>query len=176
MTTVLIVPGLGGSGPEHWQTRWESLDMRCVRVEQSDWDAPACGEWITRLEQAVRAAVGEVVLVAHSLGVVLVAHWAAAGSVHKVKGALLVAPPDVESPLRTPVEIRNFAPIPRAPLPFPSIVVASHDDPYACIDCPRQLACAWGSRFVDVGAAGHINADSGLGLWQEGRDLLAQLL
>ena len=95
MTTVLIVPGLGGSGPEHWQSRWENIDARCVRVQQRDWNAPVCSAWITSLEQAVRDAAGEVVLVAHSLGVVLVAHWARSGSVHKVKGALLVAPPDV---------------------------------------------------------------------------------
>lgn len=176
MTTILIVPGLGGSGPEHWQTRWESLDARCVRVQQRDWDAPQCEVWTARLEECVRDAACEVILVAHSLGAVLVAHWARTGSVHKVKGALLVAPPDVESPQHAPAEIRHFAPIPREPLPFRSIVVASRDDPYACIDCPRQLAEAWGASFVDLGAAGHINADSGLGVWQGGRDLLARLI
>ena len=176
MTTILIVPGLGGSGPEHWQTRWEELDPRCLRVPQRDWDAPECSLWVTALERAVRDAVGEVVLVAHSLGVVLVAHWARSGSVAKVKGALLVAPPDVESPERAPIETRSFAPIPRQALPFASMVVASRDDPYACIECAQQLAAAWGSRFVDLGVAGHINAASGLGAWQAGRDLLAQLL
>ncbi|MDB4971950.1 MAG: hypothetical protein JWN48_291 [Myxococcaceae bacterium] len=176
MTTILIVPGLGGSGPLHWQTLWELHDARAVRVEQHDWDRPVCSEWSDVLERAVTHAPESVVLVAHSLGAVLVAHWAARGSVSKVKGALLVAPPDVESRERVPEVVQHFAPIPRQPLPFPSIVVGSRDDEYACIDCPRQLAEAWGARFVDVGERGHINADSNLGEWPEGRALLQTLL
>ena len=176
MAALLIVPGLGGSGPLHWQSRWESSDPRCVRVVQRSWDAPVLADWRDSLERAVLGAAGPVVLVAHSLGAVLVAHWALGGSVTRVAGALLVAPPDVESPERVPAVIRHFAPVPRARLPFASIVVASRDDPYACIECARELASAWGARLVDVGERGHINADSNLGLWPEGRALLAELL
>lgn len=176
MTTLLIVPGLGGSGPSHWQSRWESSDPRCVRVQQRSWDEPERTAWQAALEQAVLAAAGPVVLVAHSLGALLVPHWAAHGSVGRVRGALLVAPPDVESPERVPEVTWHFAPVPRAALPFRSIVVASRDDPYAGIECARGLASAWGSRFVDVGERGHINADSNLGAWAEGRALLAALL
>jgi predicted alpha/beta hydrolase family esterase len=176
MATLLIVPGLGGSGPLHWQSRWEASDPRCVRVVQRSWDEPLLADWGATLERAVLAAVGPVVLVAHSLGAVLVAHWAVSGSVERVAGALLVAPPDVESPERVPEVIRHFAPVPRVPLPFASIVVASRDDPYACFECARELAEAWGSRLVDVGECGHINADSDLGLWPEGRALLAELV
>lgn len=176
MTTVLIVPGLGGSGPLHWQSRWEASDPRCVRVAQRSWDEPLLADWEATLERAVLAASGPVVLVAHSLGAVLVAHWAEGGSVARVAGALLVAPPDVESPEHVPEAIRHFAPIPRTPLPFVSIVVASRDDPYARFECARGLAAAWGSRLVDVGECGHINADSNLGLWPEGHALLAELL
>ncbi|MDB4989503.1 MAG: alpha/beta hydrolase [Myxococcaceae bacterium] len=176
MTTILIVPGLGGSGPLHWQSRWQVNDARCVRVEQHDWDAPRCSEWVATLERAVREATSEVALVAHSLGVLLVAHWARTGSVQKVKGALLVAPPDVESVDRVPPMLMHFAPIPREPLPFPSIVVGSRNDDYACIDCPRELAESWRARFVDVGERGHINAESNLGAWEEGWRLLQGLL
>ena len=176
MATILIVPGLGGSGPRHWQSRWESADARCLRVEQESWDAPELDVWRAVLERAVTTVAGPLWLVAHSLGCLLVAHWAQRGSVERVRGALLVAPPDVESPERVPEVIRHFAPIPRAPLPFPSIVVASRDDSYACIDCARGLAAAWHARFVDVGACGHINADSELGDWPEGKRLLEQLV
>ena len=176
MPAILIVPGLGGSGPEHWQTHWEERDPRCVRVLQDDWDSPDRERWCARLEQAVCAAAGDVVLVAHSLGCLTVAHWARGGSVAAVRGALLVAPPDVESLERCPSALHGFAPMPRETLPFPSILVASRDDVYADISCARSLADAWGARFVDVGEQGHINAESRLGDWAEGRALLAELL
>lgn len=176
MTTILMVPGLGGSGPEHWQSRWEQSDSRCRRVEQQDWDEPQLEVWRSTLEQAVRATQGPIVLVAHSLGAVLVAHWAGKGSVDRVSGALLVAPPDVESPARVPEQIRHFAPIPRERLPFASVVVASQDDSYACISCAHTLADAWGSQLVDVGRKGHINAESALGDWEEGKSLLRALM
>lgn len=176
MATLLIVPGLGGSGPTHWQSRWEVDDPRTRRVEQRSWDEPVLAEWRDMLERSVTAAAEPVVLVAHSLGALLVAHWAQGGSVERVRGALLVAPPDVESPERVPENIRHFAPVPRARLSFPSIVVASRNDEYACIECARELAGAWGARFVDVGERGHINADSDLGTWPEGKALLSELL
>jgi uncharacterized protein len=173
---LLIVPGLGGSGPDHWQTRWEGLDLRCSRVEQRDWNLPQRSEWVDALERAVLAAASEVVLVAHSLGCITVAHWAATGSVDRVRGALLVAPADVEQGLAREAVPQCFAPIPRAPLPFRSIVIASTDDPYATIERARELAHAWGAEFEDVGAQGHINADSQLEDWERGRTILQRLL
>jgi predicted alpha/beta hydrolase family esterase len=175
MTTILIVPGLGGSGPTHWQSRWEAFDARCVRVAQRDWDAPECAEWCDTLERAVLAHKAPVLLVAHSLGCLCVAHWALRGSREAVRGALLVAPCDADSAACTPAEVRDFAPIPRAQLPFPSVVVASSDDPFAELARVRELARAWGALLVELGAVGHINADSGLGDWPEGRALLAEL-
>lgn len=180
MATILIVPGLGGSGEEHWQSHWERRDPHCRRVEQRDWDAPVLEDWCSTLEHAVVDAAAEqgapVLLAAHSLGCIAVAHWALrGGSVDRVRGALLVAPADVESPDRVPAQLLHFAPIPRARLPFPSVVVASRDDSYACISRARALAEAWGARLVDVGALGHINADSQLGDWPQGRALLDEL-
>jgi predicted alpha/beta hydrolase family esterase len=172
---LLIVPGLGGSGPEHWQTRWEALDPRCTRVEQHDWDRPLCHEWVDALERAVVASEGPVILVAHSLGCITVAHWAQQGSVERVRAALLVAPADVEQGLAREVIPSCFVPIPRQRLPFRALVVASRDDPYASLDRARTFASMWGADFEDAGAQGHINADSQLGDWEQGRALLARL-
>jgi len=175
MTTILTVPGLGGSGPAHWQSRWEAIDSRCMRVTQRDWQRPERDEWCATLERAVIACAGPVLLVAHSLGCLCVAHWARSGSTDAVRAALLVAPADAESPMRTPDEVRSFAPIPRQRLPFASVLVASSDDPYASIECARELGQAWGGRVVELGAAGHINAESKLGDWPAGRALLTEL-
>jgi uncharacterized protein len=173
---VLIVPGLNGSGAGHWQTRWESLDPRILRVVQRDWDHPDCAEWRGSLESAIGAAPGPVVLVAHSLGCALVAHLASRPSAQRIAAALLVAPADVDSPERTPPETRSFAPMPTTPLPFPSTVVASEDDPYVTLARARIFAASWGATFVDAGRKGHLNADSGLGDWPEGRRQLEALL
>jgi predicted alpha/beta hydrolase family esterase len=172
---VLIVPGWTGSGPAHWQTRWERANPAYRRVEQADWDAPDVAAWVAVLDGAVRAAPAPPVLVAHSLGCIAVAHWAAAGTPGRAAGALLVAPADVERPA-APAPIRCFAPIPRRPLPFPTVVVASRDDPYVAFDRAAALATAWGADLVDAGAAGHLNSDAGFGPWPAGEALLAGLL
>jgi predicted alpha/beta hydrolase family esterase len=176
MTSLLIVPGLGGSGPVHWQTRWEALDPRSMRVEQHDWDEPECTAWCESLERSVSAAPAPIVLVAHSLGCITVAHWAAQGSVSRVRAALLVAPADVEREPTHPLVPSCFRPVPRAALPFRSMVVASSNDPHAALERAREFAQSWGAEFVDVGALGHINADSRLGDWEQGRALLSRLL
>ena len=168
---VLILPGWQGSGPAHWQSRWEALHGY-ARVEQHDWQQPRRGDWLARLDETVIDSERPVVLVAHSLGCVLVAAWARfSRHSHKVRGALLVAPGDVEQPDLAPA-LPGWAPILRDPLPFPSLLVASQDDPCCRFERAGQLAQAWGSRLVDAGARGHLNADSGLGDWPEGHALL----
>jgi predicted alpha/beta hydrolase family esterase len=177
--TVVIIPGLGGSGPEHWQTRWQARLPRCARVVQRDWDHPDRELWLQSLRGAIEAARAPVVLAAHSLGCALVAHAARrfpaliAGA---VRAALLVAPADVDAPARTPPETRGFAPMPVSRLPFPAVVIASGDDPYVAIARARAFARAWGAHFVDGGAIGHINAASGLGDWPAGLRALDALL
>jgi len=176
--TILIVPGLGGSGPGHWQTAWQARFPGCQRVVQRDWDRPDRELWLQGLRQAIEAAGGPVVAAAHSLGCVLVAHavarWPAL--VARVRAALLVAPADVDSPAHTPPETRGFGPMPRARLPFPATVIASDDDPYVSIDRARGFAAAWGATFVAAGAVGHINAASALGDWPAGRRALDALV
>jgi predicted alpha/beta hydrolase family esterase len=173
---LLVLPGLGGSGPAHWQTAWESCEPGCTRVAQRDWDRPALDEWLGTVDAAIAAAGGPVVLVAHSLACVLVAHGASRPAWSRVVAALLVAPADVDSPAHTPPETRGFAPVPERALPFPATVVASRNDPYVDLERARHFAARWGASFIDAGALGHINAASELGDWPEGRRLLDELV
>jgi uncharacterized protein len=167
MTPVVIVPGLGGSGETHWQTHLQRSLPNATRVQQDDWERPDLTRWVERLARTVEARRG-VILVAHSLGCPLVAHLARQRPDLSIKGALLVAPADVDSARHTPGHTRGFAPIPLRPLPFRSIVVASTNDPYITIERARELAAAWSAEFVDAGPVGHINVEAGFGPWTEG--------
>jgi predicted alpha/beta hydrolase family esterase len=171
---VLVVPGWGNSGPRHWQTLWEQANPGWRRVVQRDWQYPIRAEWVETLAREIHETGRPVVVVAHSLGCLALAHCAGTGAL-PIRGALLVVPPDVEDPDFPPV-IEGFAPIPREPLAFPSIVVASRNDPFSDLERSRSLAQAWGSRFVDAGNSGHLNADAGFGPWPLGETLLAELL
>ncbi|MEO7426323.1 MAG: alpha/beta hydrolase [Fibrobacteria bacterium] len=186
-----ILPGHGNSGPGHWQSLWELEDADFHRIEQSDWENPIREEWVATLEAAVSAVAltavpgassatggSDIVLVAHSLACLMVAEWASvapAASLRKIKGALLVAPVDPHGPA-FPGSARGFGNIPTAALPFPSLVVASGNDPYATLEYAHRRARDWGSAFADVGALGHINGSSGLGAWPQGRILLDSLV
>lgn len=173
---VLILPGYGGSGPDHWQTRWEKAHPNFRRVEERDWDRPDCAEWVAALQTAVHASGPETVLVAHSLACLQVAHWVVRTRLSvSVRAALLVAPPDPDAPVY-PAAAESFAPVPRLRFPFPSLVVGSGNDPYAAPAFTRGCADDWGARYVSVGDAGHINAASGLGDWEAGLRLLGELI
>lgn len=176
---VVIIPGLGNSGPQHWQRLWQDeLGPAASVVEQADWNRPDFADWLARLDDTIAASPNPPVLVAHSLSCALVAHWAAhhgTGYGRAIAGAMLVAPADVDSDAHTPPETRAFRPMPLQTLPFPSIVIASNDDPYITRGRATVFAKAWGSRFVDIGAAGHINTASGFGAWPFGRLLLDDL-
>ena len=183
-TPILILPGYADSEPDHWQSHWERADPACRRVVQDDWLEPRLDDWMATLDRYVRECDSPPVLAAHSLACALVAHWATrifslgghVGAPQLVKAALLVAPADVESSLHTPDEVRGFGPIPLAPLPFPSIVVASGDDPFVAPARAEAFARAWGSRLITLPNAAHINAAAGYGPWPEGRKLLREWL
>lgn len=171
---ILLLPGWQDSGPSHWQSRWEALHGD-QRVRQHDWQWPKRGDWMMQLEEALLADARPAVLVAHSLGCHLVAAWAAhSRHTAKVVGVLLVAPPDVER-ADAPPQIAGWAPIVRQALPFPAIAVISSDDPFCAPQRAHEMAAAWGAAALDVGPLGHINGDSGLGDWPEGRALLRGL-
>jgi predicted alpha/beta hydrolase family esterase len=174
MTKTLILPGLYDSGPEHWQSHWEHTVPNVVRIVQRDWNTPAREDWVTTLEHAVAEHGPDVVLVGHSTACALIAFWAASTS-RTVRGALIVAPSDTEAP-SYPNGPTGWTPMPTNRLPFPSTVVASTNDEYVTIDRARSFANAWGSTFVNIGDAGHINSASALGDWPRGRELLDELL
>ena len=172
--TILLLPGWQTSGPGHGQSLWE-MTHGDRRVEQHDWMRPLRGDWSARLEEEVLAVPGPVLLAAHSLGCVLVAAWAAhSQNTQKVAGALLVAPGDVErEDLRE--LIPGWAPVVRQRLPFASTLVGATNDPYCSAGRAQGLAQDWGARYVGIGPRGHINAESGLGDWPEGRAWLLEL-
>jgi predicted alpha/beta hydrolase family esterase len=172
---ILIIPGLYNSGPDHWQTHWERRIPGAIRVEQSDWLRPDLADWTATLAEAVRRRPGAV-LVAHSLGCALVCHLARISNGRNIGGALLVAPADVNRDGPNAEFLRGFSPLPLGRLPFPSTAVISRDDPYVAHERGKMFAGAWGSTLVDLGAAGHINADSGHGPWPEGLAYLDALL
>lgn len=170
---ILLLPGIGNSGPRHWQTLWESTSPAMMRVEAADWHVPVCSEWVANLEAAIELSGSDTVLVAHSLGCLQVAQWAMR-SRRRIKGALLVAVPDPKSP-RFPRQVSGFTPLALQRFDFPSVVVASSNDPYAELCYARHCAEAWGSRLVNIGCVGHINELSGLDEWPQGKALLAEL-
>lgn len=169
------VPGLYNSGPGHWQTLWEQQLPQCQRILQADWSTASCSDWVAQIDRIVSAGVmSEIVLLAHSLGCATVAHWSKL--FHRaIRGALLVAPSDVEAPTY-PSGTTGFAPMALERLAFPSIVVASNDDPYVSVARAQYFAECWGSEFFEVGCAGHINASSELGMWEQGMKLVERLL
>jgi uncharacterized protein len=173
LAPVLILPGLYDSGPQHWQMLWMAGRPGFRRVEQADWVTPRCVDWVAKLDAAVQEAGPQALLVAHSAACALVAHWVAVHG-RKVRGALLVGPSDPEAS-SYPAGPTGFAPMPLVRLPFPSTVVASADDPYVSLDRAEFFARSWGSRFVNIGKAGHINSASGLGNWPRGLELLQEL-
>lgn len=168
----LTIPGLGSSGPNHWQTIWEEQNPDIFsRVEQEDWNAPNAEKWIETLHQSIVQLDKPTVLIAHSLGCLAVVHWAKKYTSDKISGILLVAPADSER-IDFPKEVSGFSPIPSAVLPYKTVLIASTNDEYATINRAKQWAENWGSQFVNIGALGHINANSNLADWKVGKGII----
>jgi predicted alpha/beta hydrolase family esterase len=178
--TILMVPGLRDHVPEHWQTLLEQKLPNAFSVPRMERDKLSCAAWVAELDRTLAAIEGPVVLVAHSAGVMITVHWAQhhARAIH---GALLAAPPDFESPLpegyptQDVLRANGWLPTPRARLPFPSIVAASTNDPLGRYERVAELAAAWGSRLVDVGAVGHLNPAAGYGEWPRALEFIHEL-
>lgn len=170
MTDILILPGIGGSGDAHWQTRWQTANPRARRFQPTDWNEPALDDWSSALDRAVATATSPPFLIAHSLACLLVAHWQR-GSSAPVAGAFLVAVPDPES-RAFPAEAASFADPPTGKLRFPTLVVASANDPYGGLEYARKRARQWECSIVEIGPLGHVNEQSGLEDWPQGKSLL----
>ena len=174
MTNYLIVPGLGNSGPEHWQTYFQQSGNNFYKIDQQEWEAPTCTDWIDTIEMKVSAFdPSTVILIGHSLGCATIAHWAAKYK-RQIKGTMLVAPSDLEAPQYN-FPATGFTPIPLDKINFKSIVVASADDIWVSLDRAAFFAEKWGSEFINIGNAGHINAASGHTNWNEGMSILKTL-
>ena len=174
MINTIIVPGLDGSPDPHWQSWWYSADQNSVSVAQPDWSAVDPRRWDGIIEATIRAHPGSLV-VGHSLGAISLVRLATRYRSLPVRGALLVAPADIEEGDGA-VRLGHFAPIPRDVLPFPVTVVASRNDPWIEFSRSQELAASWGANVVDLGNAGHINAEAGFGPWPYGMELRDELL
>lgn len=172
---ILFIPGLGNSGPDHWQTRWQVKIRTALRVEQAEWDRPVCADWMGRIVATAHSATRPVILIAHSCGVAAVLHAAPKLDASRVRGAFLVACTDPASPV-APAAAASFGPLPSAPLPFPSLLIASRNDPFCTYGRAENLALDLGAALVDAGDSGHINMASGHGPWPEGLMQLAAFM
>ena len=169
--STLILPGIGGSGEAHWQTLWSRRDPSLLSFQPSSWDEPELDDWIAALDRAVASAARPPVLIAHSLACLLVAHWAARSGA-RVAGAFLVSVPDPDSPEFPAERAATFRAVPGQALAFPTLVVASSNDPYGSLGYMQRCAADWDAGLVVAGALGHINGASGLGEWPFGAALL----
>jgi predicted alpha/beta hydrolase family esterase len=171
----LVLPGLGNSGVDHWQSYWCLAFRNATRVLQDDWDNPKLGDWLANLEAAIARGTRPAILICHSLSCTLAAHWALRADPGRVKAALLVAPSDLERP-DAPIATGDFLPMPKRRFPVPALVVASTDDTYVTPVRAREFADAWGADYCELPELGHINTASRLGFWPQGLLLLGQLL
>jgi len=178
--TVLIVPGLRDEVAEHWQTLLAQRLPRVRTVPPMGREDLNCAAKVEAIERAVAEIDGPVIIVAHSGGVIMVAHWAQQYP-RAIAGALLATPPDFEEPMPLgyptieALAAGGWFPVPRERLPFPSIVAASRDDPLSRFERVAELAEAWGSRLVDLGNVGHLNPGSGYGEWRQAEEFISQL-
>ena len=167
----LHIAGTGNSGPQHWHTHWEATDPRCSRIIQDDWDHGSRADWVARIDEGINGSTVPAVLMAHSLGNIALTHWAASSS-GPVLGAFLVAPSDIDGDWVEPGAIyEGFRPTPMDPLPFPSVMIASTNDPYLSVARATEFAAAWGSELTFVGDQQHLGSECDLGVWPEGAAL-----
>lgn len=182
--TVLIVPGLRDAVAQHWQTlletRLRAAGRAVASVPAMGRDDLDCARRVAAIEHAARAVEAPIVVVAHSGGCVMVAHWARQTR-RPVAGALLATPPEFDRampdgyPTLEQLHAGGWLPVPRERLPFPSIVAASRNDPLARFDGVAELARNWGGSLVDLGKVGHLNPASGFGDWPRADELIREL-
>ena len=172
----IIIPGLDGSDHNHWQSRWESGWLpAATRIAPASWTNPDLTDWTAAIDRAVSGR-DDVVLITHSLGCLAAAHWLTTTSAPSVRGVFLVAPPDQLAATFPAALLSTFVPLSPSPLSVPAVLVVSEDDPYCTVDAAGRLAAGWAVPLITTGRQGHINSDSGLGLWPAGQDLFTSFL
>lgn len=164
----VLVPGRFNSGPEHWQTLWEQTLPIWQRVVQRQWNDPDTDRLRGSLGRLLSQCKRPALLVGHSLGA-LASVCLATEMAPRVAGVMLVAPAE-------PARFHAQDEVPSGPLPQPSILVASHTDPFLSFARAEHWATVWGSELVDLGEAGHINVDSGFGRWCYGLEVVCRLV
>jgi predicted alpha/beta hydrolase family esterase len=174
---VIMVPGINGSGPDHWQSRWEAdFGERATRIAPASWDEPDIDDWCAALDAAAGSGpAAELLVVAHSLGCHAAAEWLSRNP-NRVAGVFLVAPPDTAAANFPASAAPSFVPLTRGPIGVPGLMLYSRNDPYCAPEQARQYAERWQVASVDVGALGHINVDAGLEAWPDGRNLLTAFI
>ena len=175
MAKYFLIPGFRGSDENHWQSFWLKSLPNAQLIVQDNWGANVTkDDWVSRLEATLQSEdLSQVILIGHSLGVATIIHWANQYN-HKIRGALLVAPTNVDQ-MAQPIDANGFAPMPLNKLNFPSIIIASTNDIWIDIERAQEYSKIWGSEFENIGAQGHINSDSKLGEWEVGRKILERL-
>lgn len=174
---VLIIPGLRNSGAAHWQSWLQSQYRGAVRVKQADWLEPHLQTWAHQIKQTLARhhPQTEWIAVAHSFGCLALARYLADqaqehGAAHDgIRAALMVAPAD-------PIKFDVVDQLPTDGLHIPATVIGSEDDPWMPLSRAREWAHTWGARFQNLGAAGHINTESGFGPWPWARYQVDQMI
>ena len=171
MTNYFIIPGIGNSDKDHWQSYFETTGDNFKRINQQNWDTPICSDWIEKIDKSISTYdPRSVVLIGHSLGCTAIAYWAKQYN-RNIKGALLVAPSDTEAAQYT-FDTKGFKPVPLDKINFKTIVVTSSNDPWVSLERATFFAKNWDSELVNIGDAGHINSSSGHYQWNEGLEIL----
>ncbi|MCR5870151.1 MULTISPECIES: RBBP9/YdeN family alpha/beta hydrolase [unclassified Sphingomonas] len=179
--TVLFVPGLRDHVEDHWQTHAARALPGSRTVPPMETNGLCRALRVAALDRAIAAIDGDIILAAHSAGCLMVAHWAATAAARRIRAALLVTPADVEHPLpwgypeQDKLAANGWLPIPRVPLPFPALVVASRNDPLAAFDRVAAFAQSWQVPLYDAGEVGHLNPAAGYGPWPVALELLEGL-
>jgi predicted alpha/beta hydrolase family esterase len=178
--TVLIVPGLREHVAEHWQTLLEARLCKVRSVPPLETDKLDCSKRVEAIQHELEQIDGPLILVAHSAGVLMIAHWAARHS-RPIKGALLAAPPDLDAqwpqgyPSAETLRTQGWDPLPEGRLPFRSLVAASTNDHLASLSAATRMAEGWGSELLNLGEVGHLNPAAGYGRWPQAEALILEL-
>lgn len=172
---VLVIPGLHNSEETHWQSWLERQYRGAKRVKQTDWDTPDLDAWASQIEATIHRQSRDTqwIAVAHSFGCLALARYIdqqrAGNRPHQIASGLLVAPAD-------PVKFGVVHKLPQEGLGIPTTLIGSETDPWMPVERAEQWATLWGSRFMNLGDAGHINVASGHGVWPFARFKVDQMI